>query len=260
MSSPGDGNPVLPNFLIIGAARCGTTTLYRNLAEHPQVYLPADKRPEPHFFMRDREYAKGLAYYSRRYFAGVKREQAVGEASTSYIFSATAAGRISRDLPCVRLILILRHPVERAFSGYWHTVKSGLETLPFEQAVVQEDARCGAIDDPLMRENQPFAYLGRSLYFRQLSIYLEHVAMKRIHVILFDDLARDPAAVFRRVCRFLDIDPEFVPTSLGCVENASTLPSASLTPALRARLVAFFAQDVEQLAAFLGRDLSDWMR
>jgi len=112
----------------------------------------------------------------------------------------------------------------------------------------------------LMRENQPFAYLGRSLYFKQLSVYLKHFEMKRIHVILFDDLMRDPATVFQRTCRFLDIEPEGVSAGLGRVENTSTPPGASLSPALRARLVEFFAHDVKQLAALLKRDLSHWMR
>ncbi len=251
---------ILPNFLIIGAARSGTTTLYKILAEHSQVYLPAEKRPEPHFFMRDLEYAKGLSYYSERYFSKVKQEEAIGEASTSYIFSATAAARIARDLPRIKLILMLRHPVERAFSNYWHTVKSGLETLSFEQAVARENERCFSIKDSSMRENQPFAYLGRSLYFKQLSHYLEYFAMKQFHIILFDDLTREPATVLGDVCRFLDVNPQLLSTGLDRIENASTPHDATLAPKMRTQLLDFFAHDVAQLESLLKRDLSNWKR
>ena len=111
---------MLPNFLIIGAARAGTTTIYNHLKDHPDVYLPAQKRPEPHFFLKESEYARGISYYEERFFSARRDERAVGEASTSYLFGQQVPKRIRAALPGVKLICVLRNPVERAFSSPDH--------------------------------------------------------------------------------------------------------------------------------------------
>src|SRR5436305_13662497 len=105
---------MLPNFLIIGAARSGTTTLYTHLKRHPDIYLPPRKRPEPHFFYKSAEYERGIGYYEERYFSACRNESAIGEASTSYVFGPTVPGRIRAALPDIKAICLLRNPVERA--------------------------------------------------------------------------------------------------------------------------------------------------
>ena len=153
--------------MIIGAARCGTTNFASYLRVQPNVFL-ASKRPEPHYFLKDWEYEKGLAYYSDKYFASVGDEAAVGEASASYICHAKVAERIDKDLPGCRLIAMLRNPITRAYSGYWHTVRNGFESLPFLEALQAEPKRAAEATDPVAQTIRTFAYIERGQYARQL--------------------------------------------------------------------------------------------
>ena len=107
-----------PNFLIIGAARSGTTTLYNCLKKHPLIYLPKNKRPEPHFFLKNKEFKKGYEYYIGKYFFNSSLNQIKGEASTSYLFQKYVPSRIYKYIPNCKFIIMLRNPVERAYS-HW---------------------------------------------------------------------------------------------------------------------------------------------
>jgi len=251
---------VLPNFLIIGAAQCGTTTLHSYLREHPDVYMPSSKRPEPHFFLKGDEYAKGLSYYSERHFAEWHGQTAVGEISTSYIYHEVVAERVRTHLPDVKLIAILRNPVDRAYSNYWHTVNSGLETLSFEEAVLTEKERTAGIRDRFWREVQPYAYVARGFYFKQLSGYLRHFQRDRMLILLFDDLVERPSRVLRDIFNFLGVDERFVPGSLDRVENRLTPAGAQMGRETRRRLIEWYREDVERLSALLNRDLTRWKR
>ncbi len=108
----------LPEFIIGGAPRSGTTWLYELLDRHPDVHMAKPVKPEPKFFLRDDEYGKGLEYYANRWFADVEDGKIAGEKSTDYLESPSAAARIARDLPHVKLIFVLREPVARAYSNY----------------------------------------------------------------------------------------------------------------------------------------------
>ena len=218
---------MLPNFLIIGAARSGTTTLYSLLQEHPDIYLPKNKRPEPHFFLKSDEYARGLDYYETRYFADWATQRAAGEASTSYIFGPRTPARIARDLPDVRLIAMLRNPIERAHSNYWHTVASGLETLDFATAVVSERERTEALRGTKLEEIKPYSYLERGLYFAQLQRWLGYFERHQIHICLFEDFIADPKTGLSEILTFLDVDADQMPDNLGRVENRSVPDSAA---------------------------------
>jgi hypothetical protein len=249
---------VLPNFLIIGAAQCGTTTLHSHLREHPDIYLPASKRPEPHFFLKGDEYARGLSHYSERHFSEWHGQTAVGEISTSYIYHEAVAERIRMHLPKVKLIAILRNPVDRAYSNYWHTVKSGLETLSFEEAVLTERERTAGILDRFWREVQPYAYVGRGFYYKQLSSYLRYFRRERMLILLFDDLVGRPAGVLRDIFGFLGIDEGVVPSSLDRVENRLTSADARMRPETRRKLLEWYREDTERLSNLLNRDLGCW--
>ncbi len=107
----------LPEFVIGGAPRCGTTWLYRVLDRHPAIWLAKPVRPEPKFFLVDDEYDKGLDYYRSRWFSAVPDEKIAGEKSTNYLESTSAAERIAANLPEVRLVFLLREPSSRAFSN-----------------------------------------------------------------------------------------------------------------------------------------------
>jgi Sulfotransferase domain len=247
---------MLPNFLIIGAARSGTSTLYRYLQVHPQVYLRPDKRPEPHFFFKDSEYAKGLRYYESRWFPLEGKWRAVGEASTSYLFGSKVPPRIAQALPSVRLIAVLRNPIDRAFSNYWHSVRSGLETLSFEQAIEREAERSKAIEGTPLEEVKPYSYVARGFYHAQIARFLAVLARSQLAILTFDDLTTATASVVRDVYRFLGVDHSFVPPHLDLVENRSVPNGAKMDPKWRRRLAGIYSDDICCLGKLLGRDLA----
>jgi hypothetical protein len=249
----------LPNFLIVGAARSGTTTLYSYLQAHPEVYLPASKRPEPHFFLKDWEYGMGIDYYARKYFSAWRGQRALGEASASYLCYDWVADRILRHLPGVKLIATLRNPIERAHSNYWHTIKSGLESCSFEEAVRTERQRLAEIVDPFWRAVRPYAYVERGFYYRHLSDYLLRFPRSQMHIVLFEDLLRSPGQVLRGILEFLEVDPEFVPADLDRILNQSTPEGEKMAPSAREYLRGVFRDDILNLGQLLGRDLSSWL-
>jgi hypothetical protein len=251
---------ILPNFLIIGAARSGTTTLYSHLQLHPDVYLPANKRPEPHFFLKSAEYSRGLEYYQERYFSASHGQKAIGEASTSYLFGPDVPGRIHSSLPSVKLICILRNPVERAFSGYWHTVKGGLETLSFAEAVAAEAERRHELAGTPLGEIAPFAYAERGLYHRQLVRWLATFDRAQMKIVIFDDFVGKPGETLADIARFLDVSPDGLPRREVQMENKSAPDGAQMPPETRAHLIDAFHEDVDQLSTLLGRDLTHWLQ
>jgi hypothetical protein len=250
---------VLPNFLIIGAARCGTTTLYSHLQRHPDIYLPAQKRPEPHFFYKSAEYSRGIDYYERRYFSAWQGEKGVGEASTSYLYGPDVPRRVQSSLPGVKLICSLRNPVDRAFSSYRHTVASGIETLPFAEAIAREDERAAAFADTAMRELAPYAYVGRGLYYRQLMRWFSQFDRAKIKVVIFDDLITDPHSTFAGIARFLGVAPDGLPRREVEAENRSVPAGVRMAMETRRALVLKFSDDVEALGDLLGRDFTHWL-
>lgn len=168
----------LPTFLIIGAQRCGTTSLYDSLTGHPSI-LPA-LRKELHYF--DNNYDKCLEWYKAFFPLRLPRETNStanpplrGEATPYYIFHPRAHQRIADVLPNAKLIVVLRNPVDRAYSHYWHEVRMGYEHLSFEEAIAKESERTGREVHDLLRdeqyrsvEHQHFSYLNRGIYHQQL--------------------------------------------------------------------------------------------
>ena len=250
---------MLPNFLIIGAARSGTTTLYSHLQGHPDVYLPAKKRPEPHFFLKNSEFVRGLSYYDERYFSHWAGQRAIGEASTSYIFGPEVPKRVRACLPAVRLIAMLRNPIERAFSNYWHTVKGGLETLCFAEAVALESTRKSELAGTALGEISPFAYIERGFYASQLRRWFEEFDREQIKIVIFDDFIASPAATLAEVARFLDIAPERLPNRGVEAENKSVPAEMTIPSELRRTLINTFRDDVTALSDLLGRNLAHWL-
>jgi hypothetical protein len=255
-----NANLILPTFLMIGAARSGTTTWYSCLQQHPEIFLPASKRPEPHFFLKEAEYCRGLEYYSQRYFAAGQQMRVRGEASTSYICHDWVAQRIKQHLPDVKLLVMLRNPVDRAFSNYWHTVKSGLEKESFDDALRLEEQRAREAADPFLRTIRPFAYVERGYYCQQLRHYLRFFPPEQLQVFLLDDWLSDPLAVLRKTFAFLGVEGSFVPANLNAVENQSTPPDLTMSAAARAYLDESYRAEIVELAALLKRDLSLWLK
>lgn len=203
-------NPVryanLPNFFILGAAKAGTTSLYEYLKLHPQIFLPYVK--EPQFFCNDLLYSEGLVNYLETHFKGAEGFPARGEATPHYLFYEKAAQRLAETLPEThqKFIVILRDPVERAYSLYWNMVHEGYETLSFEQAIKAEyERRCNA-DDIEKRGTLRFQYVESGMYAQQLNRYLKYFSLDKFLILLQADLARDPAAELKKVLRFIAVE------------------------------------------------------
>ena len=218
-----------PNFFLVGASRSGTTSLWRYLMQHPDVYLPsADmSAKEPSYFCDDRPvWAARFSTWERylELFAPATTEHAIGEASTPYLVSPESPGRIRATYPDARVLIVLRNPADRAFSLYRYLCLLGVESVPtFERALAIEDARTL---DEAFRTRNPFwypayLYFRTGLYSAQVRRYLETFPGDQVHVMLHDDLERDPVGESQAVYRFLGVDPGFTPDAVRYNESAA---------------------------------------
>jgi hypothetical protein len=212
----------LPNFLIIGAAKSGTTSLYEYLKDHPQVFMPEQK--EPKFFALDGHpidfqgygdqirikkypdrFINNLEDYKNQ-FEDVRSETAIGEASTIYLYHPNAHQNIHKYIPEAKFIAILRNPIDRAFSHYVHMVRDGREPLnDFIQACNESKKR---LDKNWFYF---FDYLGHSFYYWQLLRYFDTFKRDQILVLLNEDLKNDARAATKEIYKFLGVDSEFEP-------------------------------------------------
>lgn len=279
MTSEGEGAAWRgPDFFFVGAAKSGTTALAAALARHPEVFLPGVKEPHYYAYLADpssaaRVYADEPAARARyrELYADVGGEVAVGDASTTNLVVPGAARAIAADVPGARIVAVLRHPVDRAFSHFRHFRAAGGEPLAdFAQAVRQEDERAAG--------GWPFTYryLGWGRYAGQLAPYFELFGRDRVLVHLYDEFCLDPDAVLRSTLRFLgvdDSDPLPAVRREGVIEAPRDRPRRRLRrptgrrrpvppvldPELRARLVeGELAVEIDRLEELLDRDLSAW--
>ena len=223
----------LPNFLIIGSQKAGTTSVYNYLKQHPQVFVSPIK--ETNYFVHVARNPEILPYVPKAslpvrsleayqaLFREVSSETAIGEASHLYLTDPCAADHIRRHLPQARLIAVLRDPVERAFSAYWMRVRDGRETRSFEQAV--EDEQQGRFE-PSLELGGRF-YVRTGFYAGHLKPYLRMFDRSRIAIMLFDDLEADATGFMREVFGFLGVDDGFAPET-SVRHNASGLPRRGL--------------------------------
>ena len=258
------GARLAPSFLIAGAQRCGTTSLHKDLAQHPCVLEPI-RRKGVHYF--DVSYGRGLAWYrghfpTKRTARRVAEAEGVdrvitGEASPYYMFHPLAPERIARDLPGVKIIVMLRDPVERAYSAHAHEYARGFETEPFERALELEPERLAGEAERLAA--QPLAhshayrhqaYLARGRYIDQIERMAALFGRDRIHVVDSEAFFIDPEPVFTGVCAFLGLAPMIERITF---DKHNARPRTPMPEALRDRLEAYFAPYDERLAAWLGR-------
>jgi hypothetical protein len=197
----------MPNFLIIGAMKSGTTALYYYLEQHPDIYMSPVK--EPNFFSsQEQENAADTVTQIETYqrlFSGSSGKKAIGEASHSYLYEPGAAAEIRRHIPEAKLIAILRNPIDRAYSHFLHMVRSGTEPLDdFAQALREEEA--GIHGERIFQD-----YVGRGLYYDQLRRYFGTFAREQVRVYLYEDLSGAPVSTVQDAFRFLKVDDSFVP-------------------------------------------------
>ncbi len=203
--------PKSPNFLICGAAQSGTSYLSTSISEHPEISMPVRTTPEPHFFLKAWEYEKGILNYLQTWFSEAREERAVGEKSSSYLYGGlVVARRIVEAMPSVRLIVMLRNPIERAWANYRFTVLNGLESHSFEDAIKFEAER-NANAQGQWKTIKPFDYTGRSMYGKQLEEFLTVFSRDQILVLKSEDFKENQAQGFKSVFNFLDVDCSFTP-------------------------------------------------
>jgi hypothetical protein len=272
----------LPNFLVIGAAKGGTTSLYHYLRQHPDIYMSPMK--EPNYFTEEDQLFGKTSVRSRseyeRLFDGVKDEHAIGEATPRYLNAIGGVDRIHADLPGVRLIATLRQPADRGYSAYLMRFTDSREFLSAEDVL------------------QPGNYQFESgLYHAKLRRFFDTFPREQIKVILFDDLMANPRETVRSLYSFLGVDPDFaVDTTIrfnrtlsprfvrltrlfnaAAHSVARIAPWASGTglgtplrrlllrepdpipPSLRRRLTDQYRDDIIATGELIGRDLSHWL-
>ncbi len=199
---------VKPNFLICGAAASGTSFLSVGMMNHPEIYLPKKMRPEPHYFYKSWEYKKPFSYYIDTYFKDVKHEKAIGERSSSYMFGSKVAERIYNHLPNVKLIFMLRNPIERAWGNYRYTVLEGLEELSFLETLEREEERIKSQTE-IWAEIQPYNYTGRGMYFKMLSEFLRYFPKAQLLMLKSETFGKNLQKDYKHVFRFLDVNENY---------------------------------------------------
>ena len=242
---PSDGGKCaqlpIPNFLVIGDLKAGSSSLNHYLRQHPQVYTPENIK-ELRYFSFDSSNPYHLTAESTRvrsfdeyqaYFKNSGAALAVGESSPNYLRSPVAAQRIANEIPDVKLIVCLRNPADRLYSVHMMSYRSGSTNLTFEERAFRENC----------------AWIKGNFYWADLKKYMDLFCPDQLKVILFDDLKSDAAAVTRDLYRFLGVDDTFVPDF--SIQNQGGMPKNRFvfSSLIRAkRLVKRFARPPEFLA------------
>jgi hypothetical protein len=243
----------LPDFLILGAQKAGTTALYAYLRWHPTITGPSWK--EVSFF--DRHYHRGVPWY-RGQFPLRSGGKIVGEASPGYLFHPLAPNRVAATVPGAKLIALVRDPVDRALSHYHHEVALGREPLSFEEALEAEEERTRGEEARIAREPGYFShawwdhtYLARGRYAEQLERWLKVFPRERLLVVASEELASDPGGTYRRVLEFVGAPAH----ALREYPRVYRQEYAEMRHETRQRLAELFSEPNRRLYELLGRDL-----
>jgi hypothetical protein len=253
---------LLPDFLIIGAQRCGTTSLQRYLIQHPCV--APSFRKEVHFF--DRNLQKGIAWY-RAHFPSVpykyfvttvlRRRFLTGEASAAYLFYPHAPKKIFETVPRVKLIVLLRNPVDRAYSHYQHEVSLKYETLPFDQAIEREAERLRGEREKMLADQsydsypyRHYSYLSRGAYAEQLAHWMKLFPSEQMLILRSEDFFAEPSKIFRQVLNFLELPP----FELSEYKPFNAREYSSMNAVTRRRLMDYFEPHNRRLRELVGQN------
>ncbi len=256
---------VLPDFIIIGAQRSGTTSLYSYLVAHPGV-APAFKK-EVHFF--DLNFRKGVGWYRghfptrvyRRWAERIRKHRILsGEATPYYLFHPHAPRRTFELVPRVRLLALLRNPVDRAYSHYQHERRRGRETLSFEEALAREAERLNgemrrllADEDYDSFNHRHYSYLSRGIYIEQVRAWTALFPREQMLILKSEDLFDDPERVMKQVYDFLELPP-WAPAKW---EKYHVEQYPEMDASMRGRLLEYFRLHNEKLSQYLGVNF-DW--
>jgi len=258
---------LLPDFIIIGAQRSGTTSLYNYVTRHPSIARTVTR--EVHFF--DIHFWKGLNWYRahfptiilKRYVDYVRKGYLItGETSPYYIFHPVTPQRVAKLLPRVKLIALLRNPVDRAYSHYWHEVRRGNETLSFEDAVGRERERLGEEVERILRDerydgvhHRQYSYVARGIYVDQIKRWRQFFSKDQMLILSSEAFFADPAATLKHVFEFLNV-PDCELTEYF---RYNQIDYPTMDAAMRRQLLGSFQPHNERLYEYLGMRF-DWDR
>ncbi len=272
-----------PNFIIVGAMKGGTSSLKHYLRQHPDV---AFNTRRTNFFDQNKKWAKGPEWYAA-FFEHARGTKAIGETVPAYSYrpnrKVPVPERMAQVLPDVKILWILRNPIDRAYSHYWFNVYLGRERRPFAKALAHHQKHGVEAQDD---------YKGRSVYVDQINLFLRYYPMEQMHILLLNDFKRDAVGAVNRVFEFLNVDPEAVVLDTSVKRNMTHRPRVlwlqgvlrklffkrserlyrqiadvfahrqpgypPMDPALRAELAQFYAPHNTALAELTGLDLSHW--
>ena len=260
---------LLPDFLIIGGQKCGTTSLYNYVIEHPNV-LPA-RNKETRFF-HTRRYEKGGLWYRASFPSEVRKRRAekeggqkliTGESTPEYLFFPHVPARVRNTVPQAKLIVLLRNPVDRAYSHYHHKVRNGRETLSFAEAMEREEQRlAGEVERVLAYPSyysynlDHYSYLRRGIYVEQLKAWMRYFPEEQFLILRSEDLYEDAPAVVGRTLEFLGLP---TPAVESYPKHNAGGYEEEMDPAMRRRLVEDFKPHNQRLYEYLGTDFG-WDR
>jgi hypothetical protein len=299
----------LPNFFLVGAAKAGTTAVHVYLYQHPEVFMSFMKEPKylsisankfPHNGPGDKKVDDGIVKSREEYlnlFNDAGDEKVIGESSADYLyFHDTVIPLIKTICPRAKILIMLRNPVDRAYSAYRHMIMDEREDLSFEKALGSEDKR--------MRENYEFIwfYKDAGFYYEQVKHYIDSFGRENVMICLYDDFVADSMAVMKDIYRFLDVDEGFTPNTAVKYNVGPTVRSESfeeflvkyehpvkrvlrpillntigkrytealvnylirrntlsMKPETRKRLIELYRDDILKLEGLIDRDLSAWL-
>ena len=228
----------LPDFLIIGAQKGGTSSLFHLLTQHPQIHPLDLKVKEVHYFDRERNYKKGELWY-RAHFPlrdTINPGELVGEATPGYLFSPIAAKRIQKDLPNAKLICLLRNPTERAISHYFMSIRHKKDLRPVMETMLDDKSQ----------------YKQRGLYLEQIKRYESCLKKKQLLILSSEEFFANPQKILKQVFEFLGVDenfqcPDLSPRNVG--KNKAPVPKE-----VYEYLNEYFKPYNRRLYSYLNRD------
>jgi len=240
------------NFVIGGTQKGGTSALDLFLRQHPEICMPKTKK-ELHYFDREENFGGRTDY--KKYHAHFRPEshhRVIGEATPSYMYWTATPYRIWSYNPQMKWILVLRNPVERAFSAWNMETKRGAEHVSFAKAVEQEAARCR---EALPLQHRVFSYIDRGFYAHQVRRLFNIFAGDNCLVLLNEELRTEHEKALRKVFKFLKVKSDFIPPEASVFEQDY---DQEINSELRSKLMDMFYYDIKELERLLHRDLSSW--
>ena len=251
----------LPDFVIIGAQKAGTTSVFNYLGEHPDIVL--SRKKEVHYF--DLNFRRSPSWYRSHFPTEFDRKagarQAVsGEATPYYLLHPLAPARMAATMPEIRVVVLLRNPVDRAYSHYQHEVDFNRETLSFEDAIGSEDARLSGEIERMIRgqdseEFRRHSYLARGRYAEQLENWFGHLNRQQVLIGTTEFLQSDPQTFYSEVLRFLHLDDR----PLASFPRHFSRSYLDMSPQTRDQLLEYFRPYNEKLYSLIDIDV-DWNR